>query len=156
MQRNSSVTHSSRQRWPRSSQNPSNRRGNQVQVTTTRASGLRSRLSNQTPVRISRERNLFPTVFREGLNFQFPSGMDLEMVCFSLMFYPSFFHLIVVILLFFHSFLLFMLLLAEPLSEDGFESHGCPMMPPLNYLPSLQTTLQKSPSSATACHWHHM
>ncbi|KAJ6346940.1 hypothetical protein OIU76_003601 [Salix suchowensis] len=77
--RNSSVTHSSRQRWPRSSQNPSNRRGNQVQVTTNRASGLRSRLSNQTPVRISRERNLFPTVFPGGLNFQFPSGMDLEM-----------------------------------------------------------------------------
>lgn len=77
--RNSLVAHSSRQRLPRSSQNPSNRRGNQVQVTTTRASGLRSRLSNRTPVRISRERNPFPAVFPGGLNFQFPLGMDLEM-----------------------------------------------------------------------------
>ncbi|XP_011020684.1 PREDICTED: uncharacterized protein LOC105122971 isoform X1 [Populus euphratica] len=77
--RNSLVAHPSRQRLPRSSQNPSNRRGNQVQVTTTRASGLRSRLSNRTPVRISRERNPVPAVFPGGLNFQFPSGMDLLM-----------------------------------------------------------------------------
>ncbi|CAK7336222.1 unnamed protein product [Dovyalis caffra] len=77
--RNSSIVHPSRQRLPRSSQNLSNRRGTQAQVNTTRTSALRNRLLNRTPVRISRGRNPVPAAFPGGLNFQFPSGMDLDM-----------------------------------------------------------------------------
>ena len=78
------MVHSSRQRLPRSSQNPTNRRRTRVPVSTTRASALRNRLFNRTSVRRSRARNPYPAAFPGGLNFQFPSGMDLDMVCFSL------------------------------------------------------------------------
>ncbi|KAJ6307614.1 hypothetical protein OIU76_017415 [Salix suchowensis] len=72
------MVHSSRQRLPRSSQNPTNRRRTRVQVSTTRTSALRNRLFNRTPVRRSRDRNPFPAAFPGGLNFQFPSGMDSD------------------------------------------------------------------------------
>ncbi|KAF9688931.1 hypothetical protein SADUNF_Sadunf01G0039300 [Salix dunnii] len=77
--RNSAMVHSSRQRLPQSSQNPTNRRGTRVQVSTTRASALRNRLFNRTSVRRSRARNPYPAAFPGGLNFQFPSGMNLDM-----------------------------------------------------------------------------
>uniref|UniRef100_A0A2P2KPR8 Uncharacterized protein LOC105122971 isoform X3 n=1 Tax=Rhizophora mucronata TaxID=61149 RepID=A0A2P2KPR8_RHIMU len=79
---NSSTLHSRRRPQTRSFPNPSNRRGTQAHVPTTRASHLRNRLLVRTPRALSRDREPYPVALR-GMDFEFPMGMNLDTVIFQ-------------------------------------------------------------------------
>ncbi|XP_065862869.1 uncharacterized protein [Euphorbia lathyris] len=64
---------------PQVSRYRANRRGSQVRVPTTRTSQLRSRLFNRSPAGMPRSSGRYRTGVSTLRNFQFPSGMDIDM-----------------------------------------------------------------------------